>query len=328
MQDKKAFELWPFVIKTVLVLLTLLFLYFEIFEKHKIPELMSRYRLSLESHPGLYFLLFLLMLVNWGLETMKWRYLMLNKNAISFGRAFQAVWTGVAVSLFTPNRVGEFGGRMLFFEPQDRVKAVSATLAGSVAQFTVTTVLGIVGASFYLLFADNPIFYAEAWILLISVPVLLMVLYLYFRLSSLAHWIEKRKWHKKISEAAKILADFTNEQLFVNLWFSALRYLVFAFQMGIVLYVLVDFQGGFHFWQISYTVFTYFLIQTSVPSIALSEIGVRGMALSVLLLHIVGESEVAALILAGSLLWFLNIILPAIFGAGFIYRTKIKFKKS
>jgi uncharacterized membrane protein YbhN (UPF0104 family) len=329
MQDKKAFDLWPFVIKTILVLVTIGFLYFEIFEKHKLASLLEMYQVSFKEHSFWYGLLFVLMLLNWCLETAKWRFLLSDsKGLISFGKAFQAVWTGVSISLFTPNRVGEFGGRMLFFAPQERLKAVSATLAGSLGQFTATILFGFAGFAFYLVFAGHPRFQADPWIFFVSLGSIVLALYFYFRIKVMAKWLSNRKWHEKISEAATILSEYTKRQLLINLSISALRYVVFAFQMGIVLYVLVDFQNDFNFWQITYVIFTYFLIQTAVPSIALSEIGVRGAVLSVLLVHIVGQSQVAPLVLAGTLLWFLNIIIPAMFGVAFIYGTKIKFRTS
>lgn len=324
MQDKQAFRIGPLVIKTILVILTFGFLYFEIFQKHNLPELAHKYQRSIEHYPLLYVLLLLLMLLNWSLETLKWRYLLKPQIEIGFFRALQAVWTGVAVSLFTPNRVGEFGGRMLFFKPEERVRSVSATLAGSLAQFTATILFGIVGAALYLNFGGHPKLHSGLWIFVPAALLFALSFYLYFKIDVVSRWIEKRRWHKKISEAFHTLAQYDTEQLFVNLWFSVMRYLVFAAQMALVIIVMVVFAGDIDPGFMTFTVFTYFLIQTAVPSIALSEIGVRGSVLTLLFLHIVGSEQVPDLILAGTLIWFVNIIIPALFGSLFILKTKIR----
>jgi MFS family permease len=213
---------------------------------------------------------------------------------------------------------------MLFFEPRDRVRSVSATLAGSLAQFTATVLFGLIGAAVYLNTAGHPTLQTGPWIYVIAAPIFALTVYVYFKIQIVSRWIEKRRWHKKISEAFHTLAQYDKEQLFVNLWFSAFRYLVFAIQMALVLYLMVDFSGGFDLIFIAYSVFAYFLVQTAVPSIALSEIGVRGSVLTLLFVHVVGSEQVSSLILAGTLIWFVNIIIPALFGSLFILKTKIK----
>ncbi|MBK7946332.1 MAG: flippase-like domain-containing protein [Flavobacteriales bacterium] len=56
-----------------------------------------------------------LMLLNWGLESRKWRILVSDVERISRWRAFMATLAGTPIGLITPNRVGEFVGRVLFF---------------------------------------------------------------------------------------------------------------------------------------------------------------------------------------------------------------------
>src|SRR5262249_6990083 len=55
-----------------------------------------------------------MMLLNWGLEACKWRLLLWPLEKISFGRSFKAILAGVALALNTPNRIGEYGGRVLY----------------------------------------------------------------------------------------------------------------------------------------------------------------------------------------------------------------------
>ena len=53
--------------------------------------------------------------------------------------------TGVTVGTITPNRVGEFAGRILFVEKENRTKASYLTIFGDTAQFCSTLIFGIIG---------------------------------------------------------------------------------------------------------------------------------------------------------------------------------------
>src|SRR5882757_8661421 len=80
----------------------------------------------------------LLMPVNWGLEARKWQVLLKSLERISFFTCFKAILSGVAFSINTHNRIGEYGGRMVYVQEGHRWKAVSLTIVGSFSQLTVT----------------------------------------------------------------------------------------------------------------------------------------------------------------------------------------------
>lgn len=90
------------------------------------------------------------MLLNWGIEAYKWKFLVQKINPIKLQRTFKAVWTGVTLGLFTPNRVGEFGGRILYVPRKFRIKAVIVSLIGSFSQNIATIFFGVIGLIIYL----------------------------------------------------------------------------------------------------------------------------------------------------------------------------------
>ena len=87
----------------------------------------------------------LLMPINWLLETWKWQRLVRGVEGISFGRSIKAVMAGVTVGTLTPNRAGEFAGRILFVSPENRAKASYLTIFGDTGQFCATVIFGIAG---------------------------------------------------------------------------------------------------------------------------------------------------------------------------------------
>ena len=74
-----------------------------------------------------------LMFVNWLFEAIKWKYMIAKIENISILRSLQAVFSGITVSTFTPNRIGEYGGRVFCLEKGYRIKAVFITILCSMS---------------------------------------------------------------------------------------------------------------------------------------------------------------------------------------------------
>ncbi|MBK7298693.1 MAG: flippase-like domain-containing protein [Flavobacteriales bacterium] len=75
--------------------------------------------------PWVLLVMLVCMAVNWSLESHKWRWLLRPVERIGSWRSLVATIAGTSVGLVTPNRTGEFLGRVLFLKPENRVKAVS-----------------------------------------------------------------------------------------------------------------------------------------------------------------------------------------------------------
>ena len=68
----------------------------------------------MEQQAWKFWLVIVLVFVNWGFEAKKWKLLITPIQKMSFFTAFKSVLTGVTLSLNTPNRIGEYGGRILY----------------------------------------------------------------------------------------------------------------------------------------------------------------------------------------------------------------------
>ncbi|MDX5321117.1 MAG: hypothetical protein LPK45_08425, partial [Bacteroidota bacterium] len=130
--QNKSQTLWA--LKALVLLLSVWLLYKEVI-------LNERFRTSLAKiltgelevrMEGLVFV-FLLLFVNWAFETLKWKVLISEFESPSFLHAYKAIFTGALISLFTPNRMGEFAGRVLYVK-EKKIEAAILTIAGSLAQ--------------------------------------------------------------------------------------------------------------------------------------------------------------------------------------------------
>ena len=81
------------------------------------PELMQQVKTlpELLRKQGLQHVFFaiLLMFVQWGMEGVKWRLMFSSTFKMPWGVALRSIFSGLAFSMITPNRVGEFAGRVL-----------------------------------------------------------------------------------------------------------------------------------------------------------------------------------------------------------------------
>ena len=105
--------------------------------------------------------MFGLMGVNWALESYKWQIALKPVQPIRFLRAFKAILAGTCIASFTPNRVGEYLGRMLFVDPGNKILSIAPTILCSMSQMLVTLAAGTVGI---YLFSSLPYYFDAAWI--------------------------------------------------------------------------------------------------------------------------------------------------------------------
>lgn len=270
------------------------------------------------------------MIINWGLEAYKWKLLIRRSEEISFGTSCQAILGGLAAGVFTPNRIGEFIGRVFILKNTKVLKGVVLTLIGSFSQLLVTIVFG--AAAFAFISSLYLINYLPdmSWLWIgLSVGMLLTAvaaIYLYFNITVLNRFesLISEKLKYKVAKGFEALSDFPKLLLFKTLLISALRYFVFSFQLYIAL-LLCNFQVTPALALIIIPLI--FLFLAAIPTIALSEIGVRG-SIAVFLFGLVSSgrklpgNEALAVISATTLLWLINIALPSLLGLVAIFRLK------
>lgn len=251
-----------------------------------------------------------LMPVNWILETVKWKFLTQIFYRQSFLRALRGVLSGIAVSFFTPNRSGEFAGRILHLPAQHRLNGAVYSVAGSLAQLLITVTAGVVS----LLFIYEQLFpgqEAVRWIIYISLIVSVIAFHvLFFRLPVFGDYLSSLKvnvkWLDKINSVKHI-----DTMLLVKIYtLSLLRYAVFTMQFFLLLQAFGNMYSG---WLPLLLIMISFLFISLIPSFALGEIGVRG-SICIFLFTAMGFNGHEVLI-ASTGLWVVNIVVPAAAGA-------------
>jgi hypothetical protein len=266
------------------------------------------------------------MIVNWGIEALKWKEAMKIASPVTLNKGLKAVFSGNALAFFTPNRTGEFFGRMIYVKKGERMRSIPLTILCSMAQLMVTLFAGVAG----LIYIGNKItgrFGSDVtlWLNIGMYAVLAAAIVLtifYFRIHFLARWMAGRRWAASWNNHLVVLEDVNATILTSILSLSVARYIVFIIQY----YLLFSVFGiDVNWWQAFWAVSVVFLVIAVVPSMGfLSELGIRWQAgIQVVQLF---SSNITGIFATSLSIWIINLVIPALIGGIMLLALKL-FRK-
>jgi hypothetical protein len=234
------------------------------------------------------------------------------------------VFAGTTLAFFTPNRIGEYMGRVLYLGEGKRIQAISLTIVCSMAQLLVTWVAGIGGILYLMAYANTELLhtFAGPWmkmVLCFTAGAAIVLTLFYFRLAGLVRWFEKMPRLKKPVSYIRVLDSLNATILFRILSLSVLRYSVFIGQY----YLLFDvFDVHVTAAQVAGSVSVIFLVLSIVPTIAVvTELGVRWkIGIEVVQLF---DSNITGILATSLAVWVINLVIPALIGSLLILGIKV-----
>lgn len=262
------------------------------------------------------FAVVLLMFVNWFLEVIKWRFLSRRIEKLSIWKATKSVFCGLTWAIFTPNRIGEYGGRVMLLKPENRATGAVAMGVGLFAQLVLTSVFGALSIAWFVTtFIDTPTS-VDFGIWIIAVIYALAFVILYFNVSWVDYLVGKVKFLQKIKPFFAVLEDFSVRELAYVLFLSAFRFAIFTSQYIILMLVILP---DLPIVSMVLMIFIMFFIQSAVPSLDIFDFSVRSFVASNLYAYITTQ-EIAVMAIV-SCVWFVNLIFPAIIGSFFVFNV-------
>ncbi len=315
---KKSFfqQEWPLALKIILALLALWFIFKQVSEKD-VDEFMVIYRQLAQHRTNwiIFFILDILMGVNWYLEAFKWKVLVEKFEKIRVFTALRATLSGVTISFFTPNRMGEFAGRIMHIGPGSRLQAALSSLIGSASQLMVTLIAGAFGLCFFLpAYLGLPKNYLVIFIFIAS-GITAVLLNMFFHFGFLTRVLTHLRILHRFERHLQVFRLYSSRELFKILSFSVFRYMIFSVQFVIIL----NMTGiQLPFLKLFGLIAVIYLALALIPTIAfLTELPVRGSVA----LYVLGQysTEHTSILCASFSIWLLNIVLPAVIGALFIF---------
>jgi hypothetical protein len=313
-----AKKIFSYLLKAVILVLAFLFIYHRVNNNDNLRQFENLIaRISRNQVIITMSLIVLLMIVNWLLESLKWQYLTRKLVKITAWEAIEAVFCGLTWAIFTPNRIGEYGGRVMFLPNRKRIHGVFAMAVGSFAQNVITNITGLLAALWFIYHFLEINIWVYLGIVLLILLFLVLLLIFYFNIKWLVGILDKVSFLKKYRRFFDIMGRYANRELLIVVGYSLARFFVFSFQYYLVIHLLLP---ELPFFEMMMTVIVFIFIQSAMPSLDLLDIGVRSFTAAHLFLYITNQQ--IAIIAAVSSIWLVNLIIPAILGSVFVLKLK------
>lgn len=310
-------------VKLFIVLLGGWIIYKELFLNQEFNEVWQEIWYSFTNVKDKQFLLKIIVLLlfplNIYLEAIKWKLQLKPIENISNAKSFVSILTGITAGMFFPNRMGNFIGRIFMLEKADRIKASLVSIVGGMAQMIVTVSLGLIASLF---FVKNNLFITA--IIAISTITILMLLYFNISLLRYFQFLIPKKFKNKTEEYLEVFSLYSKKELLIILLFSFLKYSLYTFQFVILIW---SFNVPISYFKAMIPISLTYLLMMIVPFITITEIAIRGSVSIIVfeqwfIMNNIDLSYKAMVFSASSLLWIINIAIPAIIGLILTYRLK------
>ena len=245
-------------------------------------------------------ILFLLMLLNFLVESFKWKIVLKSETTINIFTALKSVFVGQAFAFYTPNRIGEYVGRTMMLDTENKIIAVGRMAWASYAQMIVTIIMGAI--AIYI----NPPFLS--WLRWATPLLLIFALIVYFHKVTFSGILKSFNFLQiEMQVKKKLLA------------LSFLRYSVYLMQYTWAAHILNIPIPYIALWV---GLAVMFLSLSIVPTISITELVIRGQLILLLLSPWYQNSLM--LISLSTIIWAVNFLLPAIIGAFLLLGFRLK----
>ena len=260
-------------------------------------------------HPFYLIITLLLVPMNWFLEWIKW-VITLNIAEVQTTQKIKlnAFFAGIITGMLTPNMLGNFIGRIYYFERRNRISLIVLTLVSNYAQFIASIVFGIIGI---LILGKIPVDFEIDQFNFILIVIGLVVILFYFNFE----WFFK--FLKRKARIHLLIRNIKRRRMYrwKILLLSFLRHGIFTLQFSFMLHAFgenLSLENVFWIWQV-------YLWVTIAPSLILGKLAIRE-SIAIWVLTLAGMGELTVLI-SSFLIWTFNLLLPTIIGL-FICKEK------
>ncbi|MCI2228952.1 hypothetical protein MC378_07215 [Polaribacter sp. MSW13] len=247
--------------------------------------------------------------LNWGIEITKWKSLVQFIKNISFFNAAKQSLASLTTSLITPNRIGEYGAKAMYFDKKYRKQILGLNLIGNFYQMLMTLIFGSMGFGYFVLNHKIEIdFYPILKILLLAI---IIVSVLFFALNYF-----NLKWFS-LEKAKNFIKKIPKKLNLKTAILSLLRYVVFSHQFY---FLLLIFKVDISYVDAILAITSVYLIASIIPMLSLFDVVLKGSVA----IWVFSFFNIAPLTILSvtTLMWILNFVFPAIIGSYFVLTFK------
>ena len=249
---------------------------------------------------------------NWFFEILKWKKLVTSIKEITFFEALKQSLGALTVSLFTPNRIGDYGAKALYYNSNMRKRIVLLNFIGNVMQMSITILLGSIGLYYFITEYNieyNPRRVSRFFIIIIVIALLSVF------------GIKQNKFKIKgfsIEKIVDFIKNLSTNIKVTGFFISLVRYLIFSFQFY---FLLCIFEVDVSYINAMVVITSMYLLASIIPSIFIFDVIIKG-SVAVYVFSKVGINEFTILSIV-LLMWILNFVLPSIIGSFYVLSFKL-----
>ena len=244
---------------------------------------------------------------NWFFEIFKWKTLASTVKKITFLDALQQSLGSLTASLFTPNRIGEYGAKAIYYAKGTRRKIMLLNLLSNMMQMTTTVIFGTLGLIYFFINFDIDIeffrFRRFAYILI--------ALILIIATGGIGSYKRIRGFY--IDKIIDFIKNLGMKIHFQNGLLSMIRYLIFSHQFYFLLR-LFDVETDYI--TLMACISSMYLLASIIPSLNMVDWLIKG-SVAIWIFGFIGVNELI-LVTITLLMWILNFGIPALFGSYFV----------
>lgn len=244
-------------------------------------------------------------------EILKWQNLVQVLEKISVKKATEQVLSALTASIFTPNGIGEYGAKTLYFEKKNAKKVIFLNLICNGIQMVLTIIFGTVG----LLYFNYKFPIISNGNLLFIFGVLASVFGLLISLKKITiRGYSLDKLFEKINKIPKPIHQ-------KNIVLAICRYLIFSHQYY---FLFLAFDVDLPYFLLMATITSVYFLASSLPTFQFLDFAVKG-SVAVYFFGLLGVNEWIVVFIS-TLMWFLNVVLPVLLGSYYVFNFKSKWK--
>ncbi|WPR72486.1 hypothetical protein SLW70_04920 [Flavobacterium sp. NG2] len=303
----KAKKIVVLLIKILIVVGAFYFIYNQLANNDKLDwvQFKSVFKKN-QSVLGVSFIL-LLSVLNRYFEILKWQNLASQIRHITITESTKQVLAALTAGVFTPNGVGEYAGKALYFSKSNAKKVVFLNLICNGIQMVLTVVFGLFGLLYF-----NALYHvitSKTVAILFGICVSIVgVLFFSKKINIKGYSIEKL-----IGKINAIPKEIHQR----NILLGFCRYLVFSHQYY---FLFLGFDVELPYLTLMSAVTTVYFLASSLPSFQFLEFAVKG-SVALFFFGILGVNE-WIIIFVSTLMWFLNVVIPVIIGSFYVLNFK------
>ncbi len=250
--------------------------------------------------------IFYLSFQNRFLEILKWKNLISTFKIISVGESTKQVLASLTAGIFTPNGVGEYAGKALYYEKPKVSEIVFLNLICNGIQLILSVVFGVLG----LWFLGHGI-----WVLKIIGLLLFLFLIFFFTKKIKIKGYSINDFISKINNIPKTIHR-------KNILMAIARYFTFSHQ---TYFLFLAFDVHLPYFSMMATIATVYFLASSLPNFQFLDFAVKG-SIGIYFYSLLGVNE-WIVIFVTTLMWFLNIVIPITIGGFYVLNFKLKSEK-